>query len=94
MYGEHAELEYSGNSKIGDLPGHKVTDEYMLENYFSGIEPMYWKKHGFSDKDLYYYTTPSSEHMIKVGVNVISLDTTKNGFRKKTFITRKSTVIS
>lgn len=68
MYGEHAELEYSGNSKIGDLPGHKVTDEYMLENYFSGIEPMYWKKHGFSDKDLYYYTTPSSEHMIKVGV--------------------------
>jgi N-acetyl sugar amidotransferase len=67
FYGENGEVEYGGDSKNEEL-GRRNTTEDILKHYVSGYPVEYWKKYGFSDKDLECYKLPSQQKIKDLGV--------------------------
>jgi N-acetyl sugar amidotransferase len=67
MYGENPESEYGGASEYEDKSHHDL-GEYITKGCNSGVDISFWKRFGFSDSDLYYYTMPNIKEITSTGI--------------------------
>jgi len=61
FYGEDGEVEYGGSLERYDKP--ELDLEYTHKTKFTSYSPNFWKKFGFSDKDLQFYQPPSIKEL-------------------------------
>ena len=62
MFGENGEVEYGGDMKNADKPGHNLTED-MIEHYYSGVDPTYWERFGIPKEKLHYYCIPPADEI-------------------------------
>lgn len=63
MYGENGEVEYGGDMKNAHSPTRVIADHD--KHYFSGLPPEFWTEHGLSQAELWPFTSPKYEALIK-----------------------------
>jgi hypothetical protein len=63
MYGENGEVEYGGNMKNAHSPTREIADHD--EQYFSGLPPAFWERHGLTKADLTPFMGPKHKDIVK-----------------------------
>lgn len=67
MYGENGAVEYEGSEEFENESGY-IPIKHSVKMYCSGFEQSYWKKFGFSDKDLHLYQLPDMSKLERIGI--------------------------
>jgi len=68
FYGEDGEVEYGGSSERFDKP--ELDLEYTYKTKFTSFAPNYWKKFGFTDKELQFYQPPTINEVKKNKIHI------------------------
>lgn len=69
FYGENSEVEYGGSMKDAFIP----TRDWKHKNaniLMSGMPPEKFIEHGITEKDLYPYLAPSTDHLDSLGLEI------------------------